>query len=100
MVRTGLWRGMTRRVGAAAAGVALLALPAVCAFAADTASPSSPADVARYNLQDPVTPVARQMYELHSYIMWICLAIFIGVFGGMFYSLIKHRRSVGHQAAH
>ncbi len=97
MVRTGLWRGMARRMSAAAAGVALLALPAVCAFAAQAASP---VDVARYNLQDPVTPIARQMYELHSYIMWICLAIFIGVFGVMFYALFKHRRSVGHQAAH
>ena len=33
------------------------------------------------------------------YIFWICVVIFIGVFGVMFYSLFKHRKSVGHQAA-
>jgi len=53
-----------------------------------------------YNLQDPVTPIAREMYALHNYIMWICVAIFIGVFGVMGYALVKHRKSVGHQAAH
>ncbi len=30
----------------------------------------------------------------------ICLVIFIGVFGVMFYSIFKHRKSRGHQAAH
>ena len=52
-----------------------------------------------YNFQDPVTPTGREVLDLHNYIMWICVAIFIGVFGTMFYSLIKHRKSVGHQAA-
>jgi cytochrome c oxidase subunit 2 len=52
-----------------------------------------------WNLQTPVTPIARQMFDLHSYIFWICVAIFILVFGVMFYSIFKHRKSVGHQAA-
>jgi cytochrome c oxidase subunit 2 len=30
----------------------------------------------------------------------ICLIIFIGVFGAMFWAIWKHRKSVGHQAAH
>jgi cytochrome c oxidase subunit II len=30
--------------------------------------------------------------------MWICVVIFVGVFGVMFYSLFKHRKSIGHQA--
>jgi cytochrome c oxidase subunit 2 len=47
----------------------------------------------------PVTPMAQQMFDLHSYIFWICVAIFILVFGVMFYSIFKHRKSVGHQAA-
>jgi len=29
----------------------------------------------------------------------VCLVIFIGVFGVMFYSILKHRKSVGHKAA-
>src|SRR4051794_31286885 len=72
---------------------------------ADMPSRLAPASVPRvsstpYNLQDPVTPIAREMYALHNYIVWICIAIFIGVFGVMFYALFKHRRSTGHQAAH
>jgi cytochrome c oxidase subunit 2 len=53
---------------------------------------------AEWNLQTPVTPVARQMYDLHTFIFWICVVIFVGVFGVMFYSLFKHRKSVGHEA--
>jgi cytochrome c oxidase subunit 2 len=55
--------------------------------------------VPAWNLQPPVTPIARQIIDLHEFILWICLAIFVGVFGVMFYSLFKHRKSVGHQAA-
>ena len=52
-----------------------------------------------FNLQTPITPVAQQMYDLHLYIFWICVAIFVLVFGVMFYSIFKHRKSVGHEAA-
>jgi cytochrome c oxidase subunit 2 len=52
-----------------------------------------------WNLQTPVTPIAQQMFELHTYIFWICVVIFIAVFGVMFYSIFKHRKSVGHKAA-
>src|SRR5882762_5997338 len=54
---------------------------------------------ARYNLQQPQTEVARQIYDLHTIILVICLVIFVGVFGMMFYSVVRHRKSVGHQAA-
>jgi len=61
---------------------------------------ASPAPAAmEYNLQTPVTPIATQIYDLHTYIMWICVAIFIGVFSVMFYSIFAHRKSKGHQAA-
>ena len=53
---------------------------------------------AKYNLQEPQTAVARQMYDLHTIILDICLIIFVGVFGMMFYSVIRHRKSIGHQA--
>ena len=53
-----------------------------------------------YNLQPPVTPIARQMYDLHAFIFWICVVIFVVVFGVMFYSIYRHRKSVGHRAAH
>jgi cytochrome c oxidase subunit 2 len=52
-----------------------------------------------YNLQPPVTPIAEQIFDLHVYIMWICVVIFVGVFAVMFYSIFAHRKSKGHQAA-
>jgi cytochrome c oxidase subunit 2 len=55
--------------------------------------------IREYNLQTPVTPIAEQIYDLHTYIMWICVVIFIGVFSVMFYSIFAHRKSKGHQAA-
>ena len=51
------------------------------------------------NLHAPVTEIARQIYDLHMLIVYVCLAIFVVVFSIMFYSLYKHRKSVGHQAA-
>ena len=51
-----------------------------------------------WNLQPPVTPLARQMYDLHAFIFWICVVIFIAVFGVMVYSMFRHRKSVGHKA--
>jgi len=53
-----------------------------------------------YNLQEPASKVAHDVFQLHNLIMLVCLGIFIVVFGAMFYSLLKHRKSVGHQAAH
>src|SRR5439155_24154731 len=51
-----------------------------------------------WNLQPPVTPIARQMYDLHYFIFWICVVIFVTVFGVMFYSMFRHRKSLGHQS--
>lgn len=51
------------------------------------------------NLKPPVTEIATQIYDLHMLIVWVCLAIFVVVFAVMFYSLYKHRKSVGHKAA-
>ncbi len=53
-----------------------------------------------FNLQNPVTPIAHQIYDLHTIILLVCLLIFFVVFGFMFYALFKHRKSTGHQAAH
>ena len=53
---------------------------------------------ARFNLQPPETVIAREIYTLHTIILLVCVVIFVGVFGTMFYSLWKHRKSVGHKA--
>ena len=83
MVRKHRGNGTGRRALALAAA----ALPASLAHAAW-----------EWNFQQPVTPIAQQQYELHAFIFWICVVIFVGVFGVMFYSIFKHRKSVGHEA--
>lgn len=55
--------------------------------------------VRQLNFHEPVTPIAAQIYDLHTMMLIICLAIFVLVFGVMFYSIIKHRKSLGHKAA-
>ena len=51
------------------------------------------------NLQHPVTQIAREIYSLHTLMLIICLVIFVAVFGFMFYSILKHRKSLGHKPA-
>ncbi|KRB92245.1 cytochrome c oxidase subunit II [Noviherbaspirillum sp. Root189] len=55
--------------------------------------------VRQLNFQPPVTKIAEEVYSLHNLMLIICLLIFIAVFGVMFYSIIKHRKSVGHRPA-
>ena len=60
--------------------------------------PGGPA-VRQYNLHPAVTKVAEDQAWLHWFMMGICVFIFVAVFGVMFYSILKHRKSVGHKSA-
>lgn len=51
------------------------------------------------NFQEPATKLAREVYDLHMMMMYICGAIFVGVFGVMFYSVFKHRKAAGRSPA-
>jgi len=51
------------------------------------------------NMQAPVTQVGADIYGLHNWMMIVCLVIFVAVFGVMFYSVFKHRKSLGHKPA-
>ncbi len=55
--------------------------------------------VNQLNLPVGVTQISREIYDLHSFMMWLCLIIFVLVFSVMFYSVIMHRKSRGHKAA-
>ena len=77
------------------AWVALLS-PALALAVGDL--PGGPA-VNQLNLHPAVTKIAEQQQWLHYVMLIICLVIFVGVFGVMFYSILKHRKSVGHKAA-
>ena len=73
------------------------------AFAASAAHavndlPGGPG-VNQLNLPIGVTKIAQEQSWLHWYMMIICTVIFLAVFGVMFYSIWKHRKSKGHKAA-
>ena len=51
------------------------------------------------DILEPVTPVAKEIYALHWGILWVCVAIFVVVFGAMFWSILRHRKSQGAKAA-
>ena len=60
--------------------------------------PGGPA-VRQLNLHPPVTKIADEQQWLHNFMLIVCLVIFIAVFSVMFYSIFKHRKSVGAKAA-
>ena len=60
--------------------------------------PGGPA-VNQLNLHPAVTKIAEEQQWLHWFMMAICLVIFVAVFAVMFYSILKHRKSVGHKSA-
>jgi cytochrome c oxidase subunit 2 len=92
-----LAQGATR---AALAISAMTATGAAMAFGdnAVTDLPGGP-KVLGLDFQPAVTEIARQQKELHYGMLIVCTVIFVVVFGFMFYSIIKHRKSVGHKAA-
>jgi cytochrome c oxidase subunit 2 len=57
------------------------------------------ADPHQLNLPEPQSIIAQQIYDMHTMLLWICLVIFVGVFGVMFYSVLKHRKSLDYPAA-
>ena len=61
--------------------------------------PGGPA-VNQLNLSPSVTKIADGQAWLHWFMLIICAVVFVGVFAVMFYSIWKHRKSVGHKAAH
>lgn len=60
--------------------------------------PGGPA-VNQLNLGGAATKIAAEQQWLHWFMLIICTIIFVGVFGVMFYSIVKHRKSVGHKPA-
>jgi len=67
------------------------------AHAAVNDLPGGPA-VNQLNFHLPATRIAVEQHWLHWFMLAICTAIFVVVFGVMFYSIIKHRKSVGHKS--
>ena len=81
------------------ATLARVALTAGAALATQAALavnslPGGPA-VNQLDLHPPVTQIAADQRWLHYFMLVICTVIFVAVFGVMFYSIFKHRKSKG-----
>ncbi|MEP7100495.1 MAG: cytochrome c oxidase subunit II, partial [Burkholderiales bacterium] len=84
--------------GAGRLGVTLGALLVSHAAMAVNSLPGGPA-VNGIDLPPAVTEIAADQKWLHYFMLWICTIIFLGVFGVMFYSIFKHRKSKGAKSA-
>ena len=73
-------------------------LAMLAGWAASVYAAGASADYA-LNLRPGVTPISREAYDLHMLIMWICVVIGVVVFGAIFISILKHRKSKGAQPA-
>jgi cytochrome c oxidase subunit 2 len=56
---------------------------------------SDDSKVNQLNMSPGVTEVGASIYDLHMWILWICVVIGVLVFGAMFYSIFAHRKSRG-----
>jgi cytochrome c oxidase subunit 2 len=81
------------RIGAAVAA----ALGGGAAWAVND-MPGGPG-VNQLNLTPGVTRIAADQWWIHNFLLIVCLAIFVAVFGVMFYSLWAHRKSRGAKPA-
>jgi len=90
---------MMRASSRLAAGLSAL-LATTLAFAAPAVRDlaGGPA-VNQIDLPPPMSPIAIDQQWLHNFMLIVCTVIFIAVFGVMFYSIIKHRKSKGARAA-
>ena len=92
MMTTKLWNGIAQGACALMGG-----LVAQAAWAVNDL-PGGPA-VNQLDLHPPVTRIAADVQSLHFWLMIVCVVIFVAVFGVMFYSILKHRKSLGHKSA-
>ena len=92
MTTTKLCKGFAQGALALAAGLASTAALAVKDL------PGGPA-VNQIDLHPPVTRIASDVQTLHNWILIVCVVIFLAVFGVMFWSILKHRKSVGAKSA-
>lgn len=89
---TRLCKGIVQGAFALSAGLASTAALAVNDL------PGGPA-VNQLDLHPPVTRIASDVQSLHFWIMVVCVVIFVAVFGVMFYSILRHRKSLGAKPA-
>lgn len=63
--------------------------------ALSAAALASVASATQLDMTPGVTEISQEVFKLHRFMLWICIAIGVGVFGVMFYSILHHRKSKG-----
>ncbi|HET8731851.1 MAG TPA: cytochrome c oxidase subunit II [Moraxellaceae bacterium] len=53
------------------------------------------ASATQLDMTPGVTEISQEVFKLHRFMLWICIAIGVGVFSVMFYSILHHRKSKG-----
>jgi len=56
---------------------------------------ASTATATQLDMTPGVTEISQQVFGLHRFMLYVCIAIGVGVFGVMFYSIFAHRKSKG-----
>ena len=79
------------------AGIWAGAWAATAAYAVNDL-PGGPA-VNQLDFHPAASKIAEEQHSLHVFMMVLCSVIFVAVFAVMFYSIWKHRKSVGHKPA-
>jgi cytochrome c oxidase subunit 2 len=90
-----LWARATSAASSLTLGA--VAWVSTTAYAQVNSLPGGPG-VNQLNFHPPVTKIAESQHWLHWFMLIICTVIFVLVFGVMFYSIYKHRKSVGHKS--
>ena len=52
-----------------------------------------------WNMPEGATAISREVHGLHMLMFWVCVAIGVGVFGVMFWSMYFHRKSRNYEPA-
>jgi cytochrome c oxidase subunit 2 len=77
----------------------MLGLALTASIPAMAGEPQGRPVVHQLNLPESASQMAVDINNLHTWMMVVCMIIFVAVFGVMFYSVFAHRRSKGHKAA-
>lgn len=79
--------------------IALLAAATISTWAYAVQDMAGGPAVNQLNMPPAASKVMSGIHDLHYFMLGVCVFIFLAVFGIMFYSILRHRRSVGHKAA-
>lgn len=77
------------RISALISGMVLTGVSATSAWAQNMPTPSFP-EKWQLNLQTPASPIAEQMYDFHTFLLWIITAISIFVLGLLIWCAIRY----------